>query len=97
LIANRQWFKASKGLEISQTHREVALCDHTIREPDTLMELPDATLDPRFRENPLVTGEPWIRFYAGMPLVTPNHLERDFSALEPGSTPFPRTVELRHF
>jgi GGDEF domain-containing protein len=69
---DRQWFKASKGLEISQTHREVALCDHTIREPDTLMEVPDATLDPRFRENPLVTGEPWIRFYAGMPLVTPS-------------------------
>ena len=68
---DRQWFKASAGLPMSQTSRDVAFCDHAIRRPEELMEVPDATVDPRFRANPLVTGDSGIRFYAGMPLVTP--------------------------
>ncbi|HEY4582866.1 MAG TPA: GAF domain-containing protein [Lysobacter sp.] len=67
----RQWFKARVGLEAAQTLREHAFCDHAIRTPDRIMEVRDATQDPRFRDNPLVTGETGIRFYAGMPLVTP--------------------------
>lgn len=67
---DRQWFKARVGLEAQETPRELAFCDHAIREPGALMEVPDARLDPRFAGNALVTGEPDIRFYAGMPLVT---------------------------
>lgn len=68
---DRQWFKAHHGLGISETGRDVAFCDHAIRTPEQLMEVKDATRDPRFADNPLVTGDLSIRFYAGMPLVTP--------------------------
>ncbi|WP_245559032.1 GAF domain-containing protein [Arenimonas oryziterrae] len=68
---DRQWFKARTGLAATQTRRDEAFCDHAIREPDRLMEVPDALGDARFVDNPLVTGELGIRFYAGMPLVTP--------------------------
>ena len=67
----RQWFKSRVGLAIEQTPREVAFCDHAIRE-SALLEIQDAWADPRFSQNPLVTGEPRIRFYAGVPLRTPD-------------------------
>lgn len=67
---DRQWFKARVGLEVSQTPRSVAFCDHTIRSTQ-LHEVPDAHADGRFAHNPLVTGPPFIRFYAGAPLVAP--------------------------
>lgn len=66
--ADRQWFKARHGLQARQTERDIAFCAHAI-ELDDLMEVHDATLDPRFASNPLVTTEPHIRFYAGQPLV----------------------------
>jgi len=65
---HRQWFKAVEGLSIDHTARAVAFCDHTIRSGDVMVVL-DATQDEPFRENPLVTGDPHIRFYAGAPLV----------------------------
>jgi len=63
--AERQWFKSNIGLPgVTQTPREVAFCHHTIGQSPVL-EVPDARADPRFSDNPLVTGEPDIRFYAG--------------------------------
>ncbi|MEL5995453.1 GAF domain-containing DNA-binding protein [Hymenobacter segetis] len=67
----RQWFKARVGLEAKQTPREHAFCQYAMRAPD-VYEVPDAALDPRFADNPLVTGTPNIRFYAGAPLLSPD-------------------------
>lgn len=67
----RQWFKARLGLDASQTPRQEAVCDHAIREPGELLEVPDLRQDARFAQFPLVTGDFAARFYAGMPLVTP--------------------------
>ena len=69
--SDRQWFKANLGLDgVSETPRAVAFCDHAIR-GDQVMEVPDASRDPRFVANPLVTADPHIRFYAGAPIEMP--------------------------
>ncbi|HEY0925361.1 PAS domain-containing protein [Brevundimonas sp.] len=66
---DEQWFKARVGLDACSTGRDVSFCDHAMR-GEGVMVVPDATLDPRFAENGLVTGPPHIRFYAGAPLVS---------------------------
>lgn len=92
--SDRQWFKAAYGLDVSETPRDVAFCDHTIRK-DTVMVVPDAKADTRFESNPLVTGEAGIMCYMGAPLKTPDGQNigslcvigtepRDFSAAEAG-------------
>ncbi|MBU9269885.1 GGDEF domain-containing protein [Burkholderia gladioli] len=68
---NRQWFKSCFGLDVRETSRDVSFCAHAILSQQTLV-IPDATLDPRFADNPLVTGAPGIRFYAGHPLALPD-------------------------
>ena len=68
---DRQWFKSIQGLDISETAREVAFCDHTIRKTDCMC-VPDATKDPRFAKNILVTGPPHIRSYLGAPIISPD-------------------------
>ena len=65
---DRQWFKSRYGLETMYTAREMAFCDYTIQSDEVLI-VPDATQDPRFENNPLVTGAPFIRFYIGAPLI----------------------------
>lgn len=68
---DRQWFKSRQGLQAQQTGRDISFCGHAILSKDILY-VPDACLDPRFSDNPLVTGSPFIRFYAGAPLRARN-------------------------
>ena len=66
----RQWFKSAQGIDVRETPKEQAFCAHTIRNGGEILIVNDSRRDKRFADNPLVTGEPHVVFYAGAPLVT---------------------------
>ncbi len=107
----RQWFKAKHGLSASQTPRSDSFCAHAIQE-EAVMVIEDATEDPRFCDNALVTGVPFIRFYAGAPIYSPDGYalgtlcvidtkprpvsEEKIHALRTLSNQVSKLIELRH-
>ncbi len=110
LDTQRQWFKSVVGMDTTETPIDQSFCAHAIQQEGVFM-VPDAALDARFSSNPLVTGDPQIRFYAGAPLVTPagvrlgtlcaiDRVPREFSAeqqaaLEALARSVIRSLELR--
>ncbi|MFA6318335.1 MAG: ATP-binding protein [Elusimicrobiota bacterium] len=70
---DRQWFKSEQGLGVKETPRDISFCGHAIL-CDSPLVVPDASRDPKFKDNPLVTGKLGIRFYAGVPLRAPDGL-----------------------
>ncbi|MFP7794532.1 diguanylate cyclase [Pseudomonas aeruginosa] len=88
---DRQWFKARIGLDAEQTPRDLSFCGHAILASEPLM-VTDASRDPRFHDNPLVTGPPFIRFYAGEPLHASNGQAIGTLCL---IDPSPRLLDLR--
>ena len=67
----RQWFKARVGTSVKETSRDISFCAHAIMQNE-LFIIADASKDPRFKKNPMVVGQPKIRFYAGAPLKSPD-------------------------
>ena len=95
---DRQWFKSCIGLEVRETERGWAFCDHAIRlGAHAVMVVEDATLDARFKNNPLVTGAPHIRFYAGATLTTSEGVNLgSLCVIDTEARPAPAEADLAH-
>ena len=91
---DRQWFKSRCGLDVEQTSRSASFCAHTILENEVLL-VPDTYLDPRFHDNPLVLGTPFIRFYAGFPIYLKGSPIGTFCIIDSQPRPVP-VPDLRH-
>jgi GAF domain-containing protein len=89
--ADRQWFLSKCGLDADETSRDIAFCAHSIHE-DKYLVVEDASEDPRFKDNPLVTSDPCIRFYAGAVLRDPTGLPLGTLCI---FDPQPRSMTLR--
>tara|TARA_R100000935_G_scaffold37237_1_gene58303 strand:- start:374 stop:1582 length:1209 start_codon:yes stop_codon:yes gene_type:complete len=72
MAEDKQWFKAKIGTELCENDRNISFCSHAILTPDDLMEVKDTLLDPRFKDNPMVSSNTNIRFYAGMSIKSNN-------------------------
>jgi len=84
--SNRQWFKSHHGLDARETPRDISFCGHAINGTE-VFEVPDSAQDPRFADNPLATGAPHVRFYAGAPLINSDWFRvRHFMRDRPCST-----------
>ena len=94
LDGERQWFKARAGLAAASTPRDHAFCGYTILSDDVLW-VEDAALDERFRDNPLVTSDPYLRFYAGAPLVVDGARLGALCLIDPKPRPFDAAVARR--
>ncbi len=70
----RQWFKSHHGLDVTETPKDYAFCAHAINDQENVLIVPDARRDDRFHDNPLVTSDPSLIFYAGVPLISDNGL-----------------------
>ncbi|MEP2669382.1 MAG: ATP-binding protein [Cyclobacteriaceae bacterium] len=66
----RQWFKSHHGIDVSETSKELAFCAHAINTPERIFQIKDARKDDRFHDNPIVANDPYVIFYAGVPLIT---------------------------
>ena len=82
ITQHEQLFKGGAGSDLCSTDRSVAFCAHAIETPESIMEIPDATQDARFADNPLVTGDMGIRYYAGAPIVVGGHAYGTICALD---------------
>ncbi|MEY2569576.1 MAG: hypothetical protein QOE35_4105 [Actinomycetota bacterium] len=79
---DRQWFKSCFGTEVRETSRDISFCGHTILRPAPFI-IVDASLDLRFADNPMVTGPPYVRFYAGIPIhSTSGHTVGSFCVID---------------
>jgi GAF domain-containing protein len=79
---DRQWFKSCVGTEVRETSRDISFCGHTILRPAPFI-IVDASLDLRFADNPMVTGPPYVRFYAGIPIhSTSGHTVGSFCVID---------------
>lgn len=86
--SDRQWFKSKVGLDVCETSRDISFCGHAILQADIFI-VPDASKDPRFSSNPLVTSSPHIRFYAGAPVFEPSgHIIGTLCLIEPVARTF---------
>ena len=84
---DRQWFKARTGLDLSETPRDISFCTHAILHQNEVMVVPDASQDDRFRDNPLVTQEDGIRFYAGAPIIVEGYPIGTLCIFDPNPRP----------